>query len=145
MDEHLADWEARLKDYLAAHGLRLTRQRQEIVEAFFESEGHPNIDELYARVRARDPRIGQATVYRTLKLLVDCGLANVSRFGGAATRYEVHEAGEHHDHLICTRCGTIIEFRNDTIERLQEEIAAAHDFEMDDHKMEIYGLCAKCR
>lgn len=137
-------WDVELKQYLTRHGLRLTRQRQIIAEAFFESEGHPNIDELYERVRRLDARIGQATVYRTLKLLVDSGLAASSRFGGAATRYEAADADDHHDHLICTRCGRIIEFRNDAVERLQEEIAASHDFVMLDHKMEIYGICSSC-
>lgn len=145
MDEHVTNWEGRLRDYLATQGLRLTHQRREIAAAFFESDGHPNIDELYLRVRKRDPTIGQATVYRTLKLLVECGLASSSRFGGASTRYEAAARDGHHDHLVCMRCGTIIEFRNDTIERLQEEVAAAHDFEMEDHKMEIYGLCSRCR
>ncbi len=137
-------WEAELKEYLTRHGLRLTRQRRVIADAFFESEGHPNIDELYDRVRRLDPRIGQATVYRTLKLLVDSGLAASSRFGGAATRYEAADADDHHDHLICTGCGRIIEFRNDAIERLQEEIAASHAFVMLDHKMEIFGICSSC-
>ncbi|MGM0576300.1 MAG: Fur family transcriptional regulator [Myxococcota bacterium] len=138
-------WEERFREYLADNDLRLTRQRRLIAEAFFETEGHPNIDDLYARVRARNPRIGQATVYRTLKILVDSGLANSSRFGGQATRYEASDEEEHHDHLVCTSCGTIMEFFNGAIERLQREVAEAHDFEMHDHKMEIYGLCSRCR
>ncbi len=139
------EWEDRLKAYLTEHGLRLTRQRRVIAEAFFEGEGHPDIEELYERVRAIDRGVGQATVYRTLKLLVESGLANRSRFGGAASRYEVSEEGEHHDHLVCTRCGRLIEFHNETIEALQEKIAREHGFEIQDHKMEIYGLCATCR
>lgn len=138
-------WEAELKDYLTAHGLRFTRQRELIAEAFFEAEGHPNIDELYDRVRRRDRRIGQATVYRTLKLLVDSGLANSSRFGGSAARYEAADDDDHHDHLVCTRCGKILEFVNETIELLQEQIATEHGFVMVDHKMEIYGVCPACR
>lgn len=138
------EWEERLKEYLGANDLRLTRQRRLIAEAFFESEGHPNIDELYLRVRRRAPRIGQATVYRTLRLLVDSGLAASSRFGGAATRYEASDDDNHHDHMICIGCGLITEFSNEAIERLQDEVARAHDFEMRSHKMELYGLCRAC-
>ena len=145
MSTDLKEWEARLTEYLSDNGLRLTRQRKLIAEAFFETEGHPNIDELYARVRKRAPHVGQATVYRTLKLLVESGLANSSRFGGGATRYEASDEDDHHDHLVCTQCGRIIEFRNDTIEHLQEQVASEHDFLMEDHKMEIYGVCASCR
>lgn len=144
-DESNVDWEERLKAYLLDNGLRLTRQRQMIAEAFFDHDGHPDIDELYSRVRKRDPNVGQATVYRTLKLLVESGLANMSRFGGSTTRYEVHHEDEHHDHLVCTGCGRIIEFVDEAIEALQEKVARAHDFEMHDHKMEIYGVCAPCR
>jgi Fur family ferric uptake transcriptional regulator len=139
------DWEERLKAYLLDNGLRLTRQRMVIAEAFFDHDGHPGIDALTLEVRDRDPNIGQATVYRTLKLLVESGLANMSRFGGSSTRYEVHHEDAHHDHLVCTQCGRIIEFVDDAIEALQEKVARTHDFEMHDHKMEIYGVCRLCR
>ncbi|MCB9728351.1 MAG: transcriptional repressor [Deltaproteobacteria bacterium] len=144
MPETRDDWEERLKEYLSANDLRLTRQRHLIAEAFFETDGHPNIDELYLRVRRRAPHIGQATVYRTLRLLVDSGLAASSRFGGAATRYEASDEDSHHDHMICTECGSITEFNNEAIERLQEEVARKHGFAMHSHKMELYGLCRKC-
>ncbi len=139
------EWEAQLTAYLSEHGLRLTRQRRAIAECFFETEGHPSIEELHARVRERDGRIGQATVYRTVNLLVDSGLAASSRFGGSASRYEAADDREHHDHLVCVACGRIVEFFNETIERLQEEVASAHGFEIVDHKMEIYGRCSDCR
>ncbi|MCC6620998.1 MAG: transcriptional repressor [Deltaproteobacteria bacterium] len=138
-----APWESKLREYLARAGLRVTNQRRVIARAFFESEGHPNIDELYTRIRAQNPRIGQATVYRTLKLLVESGLAEQSRFGDGTTRYEAHHAGDHHDHLICVDCGYILEFRNDDIERLQEQIADEHGFGVTDHKMVIYASCRK--
>ncbi|MBL8788644.1 MAG: transcriptional repressor [Deltaproteobacteria bacterium] len=139
-------WEAKLAEYLARTGLRVTRQRRAIAEAFFTHSGHPNIDELYTSIRAQHPHIGQATVYRTLKLLVESGLAEPSRFGDGTTRYEAADADEHHDHLVCVDCSHIVEFRNDEIERLQEEIAAAHRFRVTDHKMVIYGVCtdAQC-
>jgi len=139
--EDEAPWESKLRDYLARAGLRVTNQRRVIARTFFESPGHPNIDELYTRIRAEHPRIGQATVYRTLKLLVESGLAEQSRFGDGTTRYEAHHVDDHHDHLICVDCGYILEFRNDEIERLQDQIAAEHDFGVKDHKMVIYASC----
>ncbi len=146
MSEPTPSWEATLAAYLSRSGLRVTRQRRAIAEAFFAHRGHPNIDELYAKIRAQHPHIGQATVYRTLKLLVDSGLAEPSRFGDGTTRYEASHQGEHHDHLICVDCGHIVEFRDDEIERLQIEIAERHKFAVTDHKMVIYGACrdAKC-
>jgi len=141
MSESTPSWEATLAAYLSRSGLRVTRQRRAIAGAFFAHRGHPNIDELYAEIRAQHPHIGQATVYRTLKLLVDSGLAEPSRFGDGTTRYEAAHRGEHHDHLICIECGHIVEFRDDEIERLQIEIAERHRFAVTDHKMVIYASC----
>ncbi len=138
------DWERILERYLQDNGLRMTRQRLVIAEIFFRNEGHPNIDELYDIVKRDDPSIGQATVYRTLKLLVDSGLANQSNFGDGTTRYE-SAGGEHHDHIICVDCGRIVEFRNDTIEHLQKQIAEDNGFDIVDHEMVIYGRCGDPR
>ena len=140
-------WEERLRAYLVAAGLRHTEQRQAIAAAFFAYDGHPNIDELDARIRRDHPHIGQATVYRTIKLLVDCGLAHESQFGDGTARYEAAlEDDEHHDHLMCRDCGHIFEFHHPEIERLQETIAASHGLRVVDHKMVIYGDCtvAEC-
>jgi Fur family transcriptional regulator, ferric uptake regulator len=141
MSEVAQSWEGKLAAYLARTGLRVTRQRRVIAKAFFEHPGHPNIDELYTRIRERHPNIGQATVYRTLKLLVESGLAEPTRFGDGTTRYEAADAEDHHDHLVCVECGHIVEFRNDEIERLQQVIAQDHKFKVTDHKMVIYGEC----
>lgn len=137
-------WEKQLADYLKKQGLRLTEQRRVIADVFFSSQGHLDMDTLYQTVRDRDASIGQATVYRTLKVLVDSGLARTSRFGGASTRYEVADE-DHHDHLVCVGCGKIVEFMNATIETLQDEVAEEHGFELLDHKMELYGKCPDCR
>jgi Fur family ferric uptake transcriptional regulator len=133
----------RWRSYLQSQGLNTTQQRDAIVEQFLRSRDHVSIDELLAKVRKRNRRIGYATVYRTLKLLVDSGLANKRQFGDGQTRYEV--AGEHHDHLICTECGKILEFEDEEIERLQERIAARLGFSVTGHRHELYGLCAKAR
>ena len=101
--------------------------------------------ELLAKVRASDPRVGYATVYRTLKLLTECGVANERRFGDGLTRYELADETTHHDHLICTGCEKIVEFENEEIERLQEEVATRNGFTIKTHRLELYGLCARCR
>ena len=132
----------RLASYLLKQGLKSTSQRRLITEVFFDAEfeaTHPTVEELYMRARERDPRVGHATVYRTLKLLVECGLAEERRLGGNQTRYEPEHPGEHHDHLVCTECGAILEFEEDRIEDLQEEVAQRMGFALDDHRMVLYG------
>ena len=138
-------WRGKFEAYLKKHGLRLTHQRSVIGEIFFDSDGHLSFEELYDQVRQRDSAIGQATIYRTLRLFVESGLASSSRFGGAAARYEPSHDDEHHDHLICINCGRIVEFFDEEIERRQEEIAEAHGLKLVDHKMELYAACMpKC-
>jgi Fur family transcriptional regulator, ferric uptake regulator len=135
-----------LRAYIAKHGLKTSRQRELIAEVFFAAGGHMSIDELLDRVRKQDPHVGQATVYRTMKLLAKCGLAEARQFGDGHTRYEPNlDEEEHHDHLICTSCGKIVEFHNPQIEELQVRVAKHHGFLVTHHKMELYGLCADCR
>lgn len=136
---------ARLNDYMAHHGLRSTEQRRVVTEMFFSSEGHLSIEDLLEQVRLEEPKIGYATVYRTLKLLKDCGLAYERHFGDGVSRYEVAWEDEHHDHLICIECQKIIEFENDNIEALQDKVASHYDFELVRHKLELYGICPECQ
>jgi len=139
----MIDWEAPFTTFLADNGLRLTHQRRTIARVFFAQDGHFNMEDLHQLVRQEDSNVGQATIYRTLKLLVESGLAKASRFGGDTARYEVAEE-MHHDHLICLGCGIIVEFVNAMIETLQDRIAEEHHFTMLDHTMELYGLCSTC-
>ena len=136
---------ARLSDYMSRHGLRSTEQRRVVTEQFFASDGHLSIEDLLEKVRVEEPGIGYATVYRTLKLLKDCGLAFERHFGDGVSRYEVAWEDEHHDHLICTECQEIIEFEDEEIEKLQRKVAERHGFELVLHKLELYGVCAECR
>lgn len=129
--------------YLAKKGLKSTRQRDRIVQEFFKKHQHLTVEELWSRVRKVDPKIGYATVYRTLKLLGECGLALKREFGGGQARYE-HLTDHHHDHLICVGCNEIIEFENDRIEELQETVCRRHKFKLVNHKMELYGYCEDC-
>ncbi len=109
--------------------------------------GHVPVDALVARVRERDPRVSVATVYRTMKLLAECGLAVPRRFGEGQTRYEpsTRRHSDAHDHLICTACGEIVEFESDRISELQLRVARRHGFEIDRRRVELYGRCAGCR
>lgn len=132
-------------DFIADRGLKTTRQRDIILDAFLASDRHLSIEDLYLKLRTTHPNIGYATVYRTLKLFAESGIAREIQFGDGQTRYEHVEQGEHHDHLVCTGCGAIIEFENEAIEKLQDQVAASHDFLIQYHKLELYGLCPKCR
>ncbi len=132
----------RWKEYLRHHNMNTTQQRELIVDQFLRCQDHVSIDELLARVRKRNKKIGYATVYRTLKLLVDSGVAAQRRFGDGQARFEV--TGDHHDHLICAKCGLILEFEDDDIERLQEQIAERlGGFKVVRHRHELYALCPK--
>jgi Fur family ferric uptake transcriptional regulator len=134
----------RWKAYLDDHRLNTTAQREVIVDLFLRTPDHVSIDELLAKVRRRQQKVGYATVYRTLKLLVDSGLAIERQFGDGQARFEV--AGAHHDHLICARCGHILEFEDDEIERLQEKVAQRlGGFTVIRHRHELYALCPKAR
>lgn len=131
-------------EFIAERGLKSTRQRDAILEAFLSSDRHVSIEELYLSLRSIHPGIGYATVYRTLKLFAESGIAREFQFGDGQTRYEHVVEGEHHDHLVCVRCGGISEFSNDAIEAIQNEVAASHGFVIQYHKMELYGLCPVC-
>ncbi|MGB5702285.1 MAG: Fur family transcriptional regulator [Polyangiales bacterium] len=144
-EHNIEQLRARLNDYMARHGLRSTEQRRVVTEMFFESDGHLSIEDLLDEVRVKEPRIGYATVYRTLKLLKECGLAFERHFGDGVSRYEVAWSDEHHDHLICVECEKIIEFEDDDIEGLQHQVAAKHGFRLVRHKLELYGVCPDCQ
>ena len=116
-----------------------------ILDCFLSCDQHLSTEELYLKLKESMPGIGFATVYRTLKLFAESGIAREIQFGDGQTRYEHLHAGEHHDHLVCTRCGAIMEFENETIEKLQAEVARNHGFTIMNHKLELYGICAKCK
>jgi Fur family ferric uptake transcriptional regulator len=134
-----------LDQYMSRQGLRSTEQRRVIVDTFVKAQSHLTIDELLALVKQRDSRVGYATVYRTLKLLTESGLVHELHFGDGFARYELADGSAHHDHLICTSCGTIVEFEEPAIEVLQERIAARYDFAISAHRHELYGTCLQCR
>ena len=124
--------------------MKATRQREEIFNIFLSSPGHKNLGQVYGLVSKANPTIGYTTVYRTLKLLTRLGLAEERKFADGETRYEPISGGGHHDHLICLRCGKIIEFENEALEALQKNIADRYRFKTFHHRMELYGHCAEC-
>ncbi len=132
-----------LADYLEKNNLKHTKQRELILMAFLEAKGHVTSDDLFQTVREQHPTIGYTTVYRTMKLLAEAGLATERHFDDGITRYELEL--EHHDHLVCEKCGKIIEFECEAIENAQREIARSHGFEILRHRHELYGNCRECR
>ncbi len=132
-----------LTRYLEDHQLKRTRQREAILDVFLDATGHITSDELFQRVRERHPHIGHTTVYRTMKIFCEAGLAVERNFEDGLTRYEIPH--EHHDHLVCVRCGRIVEFECSMIESAQDRIAETYGFRLLRHRHELYGHCERCQ
>lgn len=128
-----------ISDRCEAKGLRMTEQRRIIARVLDESEDHPDVEKLYARAAAVDPRISIATVYRTVKLFEEAGILERREFGDGRARYESAER-DHHDHLIDLNSGEVIEFVDAEIEQLQERIAAKLGYRLKGHRLELYGV-----
>jgi len=118
--------------------------RFKVLEAFLRVEQHVTGEELTSILKSRGVTLPQAFVEETLEMMCRFGFAQKNRFINGILRYEHHHLGQHHDHMICTKCGKIIEFKNDQMEHLQRQIVSAHGFHMLQHRMEIYGLCSEC-
>ena len=132
-------------EYLKSHGHKKTVQRDVILEVFLKTEKHITPQELHHIIIQDHPDIGLSTVYRTLKILAECNLAEeIHRKDGSSVFERKHER-PHHDHLICNKCGKYIEFINQTIEEIQKQVAREHGFKMKGHKLEIYGICKECQ
>jgi Fur family transcriptional regulator, ferric uptake regulator len=133
-----------LNRFLKSRGLRQSSQRDRVAETFLSQKGHVSAEELLAKVRIKDQRVGLATIYRTLKLLTECGLAVERKFNRQVSTFEPSRLGQHHDHLVCLGCGKIMEFENKNIETLQEEVAREHAFFIAHHVLDLYGYCLEC-
>ena len=131
--------------HIQKQGLKRTAQRDLILDVFLRTEGHVSGEDLYRLVREQDPSVGQTTVYRTLRLLTDAGLAREVRFGDGRAHYEHQYKHQHHDHMICKECGKIIEFYSPELEAIQDAMAAKHRFELTSHLLRMIGICADCR
>ena len=148
-ESHMTEDRAKSVDdfcaFMKEKGMNTTAQRKKIATIFFELPGHHSLEEFYHIISEQDPSIGQTTVYRTLKLLCEAGLATEIHFKDDITRYEVADPLSHHDHLVCLKCGKVKEIYNQNIEKLQKEIAAAHGFTLSGHIHNLYGVCSDCR
>ena len=134
-----------LKGYLRESNLRFTPQRQTILEVFLNTDGHVEVEDLFIEVQKIDSSVGIATVYRTMNLLVECGLARENVLGAGNKSFEKLYRQGHHDHLICLQCRMIVEFEHPLIEKYQLEICQTHGFTLNQHRMDIYGYCSACR
>jgi len=136
----------KLRVVLKENGLKYTKQRELILETFFENNSHYTPEDLYILIKQKHPNlnIGIATIYRTLSFLEKSKIVSSISFGADGKKYEL-VLQEHHDHLVCTECGKIIEFHNETIEAQQELIAKEFNFKMTDHIMQLVGICQECQ
>ena len=132
-------------EHIQKAGLRRTGQRDLILEIFLKTEEHLTSEDLYFLVHRKDPSVGHTTVYRTLKLLTEAGLAREVRFGDNKTYYEHHYNHAHHDHMICTECGRVIEFFSQDIENLQDQMADKFGFRPTHHSLRMWGVCSDCQ
>ncbi len=134
------------EEYIASQNLKHSEQRSEILRVFLEEDDrHLSAEDLYNIVKKKNPDIGYTTVYRTLRLLCECGLASELKFEDGITRYEHCYGHQHHDHLICTNCGKFVEILDEDIEDIQNRIFKKYGFAPQRHKMELYGVCKECK
>src|ERR1043165_5940157 len=131
--------------HIQKRGLKRTSQRDLILDVFLRTEEHLSIEDLYRLVQREDPTVGQTTVYRTLKLLTEAGLAREVRFGDGRTHYEHNYKHQHHDHMICSERGKIIEFYSPELEAIQDAMPAKYKFQLTEHLLRMIGVCADCR
>ena len=135
----------RYLDFLRSKNLKSTAQRSLILDVVLHAQEHLTAEDVHARARDIDSSLGLATVYRNLKLMEEAGLVVSHNYEQAVTRYEILNDDEHHDHLICERCGAVMEVLDQGIELLQKRLAERHGFELSGHRMYLYGLCPECR
>lgn len=134
----------RFLQFLRSRGQRVTQERLALFEEIFAQHKHIDAEELLAAMKARGLKISRATVYRNLDLLVECGMVRKQRLGQDRFFYEHIHGGQHHDHLVCTVCGRVVEFVSPGIAALQAEICRAHGFVPTRHTLQISGLCNQC-
>ena len=135
-----------LREHLKRDGKqRVTPERFAVLDAVLQTQGHFDAEGLYYRLLSSGSRVSKATVYNTLDLLQQCGLVSKYRFAEKPSRYEKAYGRPHHHHLICLECGDILEFVNDNLERLQEEVCADKDFRPQSSSLQIFGTCSKCQ
>jgi len=134
-----------LRQYLKNKGLLHSKQREQVLDVFLKTEKHLTIGDLYELVRKKNPKIGLATVYRAMRVICAAGLARETDFGDGVRCFEHEYQHQHHDHLVCLKCGKITEVMSPEIEKLQERLAKKYSFTPLRHRMQIFGICRKCK
>lgn len=139
------DAKDKFERFVLEKGLRHTAQRQKILGVFLSMERHLTVQELYDRVRKKHKGIGYATVARTVKLMSGAGICRAVDFGDGVQRFEHKFGHEHHDHLICRKCGRFVEIYSRKLESLQQELVIKHGYIQEHHKLDIFGVCPRCQ
>ena len=143
--DHTSQAVERFRTFLAGKRLRMTREREVVLDEIFASREHFDVEDLFARLGREDRHVSRATIYRTLDLLVESGLVNRARFATDTFQYEPRFGTSHHDHMVCTLCGRVIEFVSEEIERLQRKECLKHGFKIKSHRHVILGHCRGCQ
>jgi len=136
--------EKKFRDYIQSRGLKFTPEREAILKHVFESRGHFEAEELLIDMRKNKKIVSKATIYRTLALLVESGLLREVIFGEKHAHYEHVYGHKHHEHLVCIKCGKIIEFSDEKIEKFQDEVCVKNNFKPESHRFQITGYCEDC-
>lgn len=135
-----------LRQYLKNKGMLHSKQREQVLDVFLKTEKkHLTINDLYDLVKKKDPKIGLATVYRTMKVICAAGLARETDFGDGNKRYEHKYKHQHHHHLVCLKCSKVIEITSGKLEKIQKELAKKHNFTITKDTMKIFGTCRTCK
>ena len=132
------------REFLDTRHLRLTREREEVLQEVVRSRGHFDPEELHYTLKGKGAKVSRASIYRTIPLMVEAGIIGKVENTDKHSHYELILGREHHDHMLCTRCGRVIEFYSEELERLQDKLCQAHGFRGNSHTLEIKGLCKKC-
>ncbi len=135
----------RFKEALKKEGLKYTPQRTAVLEEIIKDKGHRESEEIYLALKKSGQHVSRATIYRTMDILVNNGFARKMNLGDGRARYESKVNSPHHEHLVCMECGLIVEFMDQKIEDLQDEIAIQYEFQLKRHIHQLFGLCKKCQ
>lgn len=133
------------REYLTSNGLRFTRERKEILDEVMKVHNHFEVEDIYAGLRRKKTDISRASIYRVMPLLINSGIVRKTPCEEMKARYEHILGHEHHDHMVCVKCGKTIEFKKEGIEKLQQEAVKEHHFRMLGHRLIISGLCGDCK
>ena len=136
---------SKFRDVLRQEGLKYTPQRVAIFEEVVKDRGHRECEDIYMALRQNGSHVSRATIYRTMEILVNNEFVRKMVIGDGRARYESKVGSPHHDHLVCTSCGKIVEFVDQNIEDLQNKIAKQHHFKLQQHTHQLFGICRKCR